>query len=154
MNETIRLATPDDVKIVTSLTRAAYAKWVPVIGREPLPMKADYALAIRDHRIDLLCNGPEVMALIETIRRSQDLMIENVAVAPQFQKRGYGRRLLAHAETIATEGGLAEIRLYTNATFEANLHLYEALGYEVEREEPFLGDTTIYMLKRLPAATV
>lgn len=150
MSETIRLATPDDVEIVTALTRAAYAKWIPIIGREPLPMKADYAVAIRDHRIDLLCNGPEVAALIETVRRAQDILIENVAVAPQFQKRGYGRRLLAHAETIATQGGLSEIRLYTNAKFEANLNLYEALGYEVEREEPFLGGTTVYMLKRIP----
>ncbi|MDR3436607.1 hypothetical protein [Telmatospirillum sp.] len=80
MVETIRLATPDDVQAVTSLTRAAYAKWVPVIGREPLPMKADYAVAIRDHRIDLLCEGSEVAALIETILRPGDLLIENVAV--------------------------------------------------------------------------
>lgn len=149
MTETIRLATPDDVEIVTSLTRAAYAKWVPVIGREPLPMKADYAVAIRDHRIDLLCNGADVAALIETILRPEDLLIENVAVAPRFQKRGYGRRLLAHAEQLARQGGLSDIRLYTNAKFEANLSLYESLGYEVEREEPFLGGTTVYMLKRV-----
>lgn len=150
MSETIRPATADDVEIVTALTRAAYAKWIPVIGREPLPMKADYAVAIRDHRIDLLCNGPEVAALIETVRRPRDVLIENVAVAPQFQKRGYGRRLLAHAETIATQGGLSEIRLYTNAKFETNLRLYESLGYEVEREEAFQGGVLIHMLKRIP----
>lgn len=154
MRETIRLATPDDVEIVTSLTRAAYAKWVPVIGREPLPMKADHAAAIRDHRIDLLCDGSDVAALIETIRRPEDLLIENVAVAPHFQRRGYGRRLLAHAEQLALQGGLSEIRLYTNAKFTTNLGLYQALGYEVEREEPFLGGTTVYMLKRLPAVAV
>lgn len=150
MSETIRPATSDDVEIVTALTRAAYAKWIPVIGREPLPMKADYVVAIRDHRIDLLCNGPEVAALIEMIRRPRDVLIENVAVAPQFQKRGYGRRLLAHAETIATQGGLSEIRLYTNAKFETNLRLYEGLGYEVEREEAFQGGVLIHMLKRIP----
>ena len=150
MSETIRLATPDDVAIVTSLTRAAYAQWIPVIGREPLPMKADYAVAIRDHRIDLLCSGPEVAALIETIQRPQDLLIENVAVAPHFQKRGYGRRLLAHAEQRAIQSGVPEIRLYTNAKFEANLRLYEDLGYEIEREEAFQGGTLVHMLKRIP----
>lgn len=41
MNFQIRRATTDDAPTVGLLTRAAYAKWVPVIGREPLPMKAD-----------------------------------------------------------------------------------------------------------------
>ena len=149
MNETIRLATNGDVEIATRLTMQAYSKWIPVIGREPLPMKADYALAIRDHRIDLLCIGPEVVALVETIARPTDLLIENVAVAPRFQKRGYGRRMLAHAEQLAVRGGLSEVRLYTNAKFISNLRLYGSLGYEVEREEPLNGGMAIHMLKRV-----
>ncbi|MDR3514444.1 MAG: GNAT family N-acetyltransferase [Azospirillaceae bacterium] len=144
------MATPDDVAAVTSLTRAAYAKWVPVIGREPLPMKADYAVAIRDHRIDLLCDESEVAALVETIQRPGDLLIENVAVAPHFQKRGYGRRMLAHAEQIAIQSGLPEVRLYTNAKFATNLRLYESLGYAVERVEPLYGGIIVHMLKRVP----
>jgi len=43
-----------DVEIIRNLTRAAYAKWVPLIGREPRPMTADYDAAIRAHRFDLL----------------------------------------------------------------------------------------------------
>jgi hypothetical protein len=54
MTETLRIAGLSDAEAVTALTRAAYAKWVSVIGREPLPMKADHSAAIRDHRVDLL----------------------------------------------------------------------------------------------------
>ena len=42
----LRRAGPDDAGAIRSLTRAAYAKWVPVIGREPMPMQADYYLSL------------------------------------------------------------------------------------------------------------
>lgn len=147
MNETIRLATAEDVEIVTALTKAAYAKWVPVIGREPLPMKADYAAAIHNHRIDLLTVGTEVAALVETILHAEDLLIVNVAVAPKFQKRGYGRRMVAFAEQLAVHAGLPSVQLYTNSRFDANLRFYASLGYEVEREEALNGGVAIHMLK-------
>jgi len=36
-----------DASAIRALTREAYAKWVPVIGREPKPMMADYAKAVQ-----------------------------------------------------------------------------------------------------------
>lgn len=45
-----RRATATDVR---ALARAAYAKWVPQIGREPKPMTADYDRAVAEHIIDL-----------------------------------------------------------------------------------------------------
>lgn len=149
MAETLRTATISDAEAVAALTRSAYAKWLPVIGREPLPMMADHAAAIRDHRVDLLFAGPDLAALIETIQRDDDLLIENVAVAPAFQKLGYGRRLIQHAEHLAEQAQVAWVRLYTNSRFEENLRLYASLGYEVEREEALNGGTAIYMLKRV-----
>lgn len=147
MSETIRVATLADAEAVTTITRAAYAKWVPLIGREPLPMKADHAAHIRDHRADLLFIGGEIAALVETIQHPKYLLIENVAVAPHFQKRGYGRRMVAHAEQMAEAAGLHVVRLYTSAKFEENLRLYASLGYEIEREEAMNGGTIIHMAK-------
>lgn len=149
MEVSIRTATKDDVVAVTELTRAAYAKWVPVIGREPLPMRADHAVAISRHRIDLLCIGPDIVALVETVFRKGDLLIENVAVAPSFQGKGYGRHMIAHAEQLARQADLAFVRLYTNARFEENLLLYASLGFEVEREEALNGGVAIHMRKRV-----
>ena len=149
MTETIRVATTGDAEAVTALTRSAYAKWVPVIGREPLPMKADHAAFIRDHRVDLLFAESELAALVETIQRENDVLIENVAVEPRFQKRGYGKRMVAHAEHLATQAGLSVVRLYTNSLFKENLRLYAALGYDFEREEALNGGVAIHMLKRV-----
>ena len=102
----------EDAARIRDLTRAAYAKWVALIGREPLPMQADYDRAVREHAIDLLTVDGALAGLIETIVRPDHLWIENVAVAPDRQGRGYGRLLLAHAETRAAEAGRGEVRLH------------------------------------------
>jgi hypothetical protein len=80
----LRLATASDAAAIRDLTREAYAKWVPLIGREPKPMMADYAAAVQLNRLDLLLNDGVLAALIETIDEGSQLLIENVAVAPRF----------------------------------------------------------------------
>lgn len=102
----MRIATISDAEAVTVLTRMAYAKWIPMIGREPLPMKTDHATFIQENRVDLLFCGAHLAALVETIQRKDDILIENVAVDPRFQKRGYGRKMVAHAEQLTIHAGL------------------------------------------------
>ncbi len=94
----IRPAVFEDAARIRDLTRAAYAKWVALIGREPLPMQADFKRAVAEHTIDLFIGGGAIVGLIETILRPDHLWIENVAVAPERQGRGFGRMLLNHAE--------------------------------------------------------
>ncbi|HEX4767937.1 MAG TPA: GNAT family N-acetyltransferase [Lichenihabitans sp.] len=149
MSDDIRLrrAGPMDAPAIRALTREAYAKWVPLIGREPKPMMADYVAALREHRFDLLYRGDRLAALIETIRKSDHLLIENVAVLPALQGRGLGRRHMAHAEELAVTAGLNQIRLYTNARFTDNVRLYERLDYRVDREEDFKGGRVVHMSK-------
>jgi GNAT superfamily N-acetyltransferase len=120
---TIRRAGQPDAAAVRALTRSAYAKWVPLIGREPMPMTADYERAVREHMIDLLFVDAGLAALIETVNEIDHLLIENVAVAPPFQGRGYGRLLLDHAERLAASLRLPELKLYTNKRFVTNIEL-------------------------------
>ncbi len=147
----LRHATPPDAAAVRDLTRAAYAKWVPVLGREPLPMTADYDAALRDHRVDMLHLDGKLAALIEMRAEADHLLVVNVAVSPAFQGQGYGRALLAHAEELALSLGLSELRLYTSVHLSENVKLYERVGYTIDREEvasPELG-VFVYMSKRL-----
>lgn len=151
-NTEIRRALPADAADIRALTRAAYAKWVAIIGREPLPMLADYDIAVREHRIDLLFADARLAGLIETTDEKDHLFIVNVAVAPPFQGRGCGRLLLGHAERLAASLRLTELRLQTNKQFVANVEFYHHIGYAIAREEPFMGGLTVYMSKRLAAA--
>jgi ribosomal protein S18 acetylase RimI-like enzyme len=148
----LRQAVASDVADIRKLTREAYAKWVPLIGREPKPMTADYAEAIRTHRIDLLHGAGALAALIETIAEVDHLLVENVAVSPAFQGRGLGRKLMAHAEQIAASLGHGEIRLYTNKLFAQNIELYRKLGYRVDREEVLTIGVAVHMSKPVGAA--
>jgi GNAT superfamily N-acetyltransferase len=145
----MRRARAEDAGAVRDLTRAAYAKWIPVIGREPKPMTADYGAAVRAHLIDLLHADGHLAALIEMIHAPDHLLIENVAVSPNFQGRGFGRILMAHAEQVAVSLGHGEVRLYTNKMFAENVVLYGRLGYLVDREGTSERGVTVYMTKRL-----
>jgi len=146
----LRRATSVDAAAVRDLTRAAYANWVAVIGREPRPMTADYDVAVRDHMVDLLHLDEELVALIETQPEVDHLLIVNVAVSPAYQGQGYGHALLTHAEELARSLGLEEVRLYTNGRFTSNVKLYKSVGYRVDREEvhPQLG-AAVYMSKQI-----
>jgi ribosomal protein S18 acetylase RimI-like enzyme len=112
-------------------------------------MVADYDAAVAAHRFDLLYVDGVLAALIETIAKEDHLLIENVAVALAFQKRGLGRKLMAHAETVAAAMGYSMLRLYTNKSFAENVTLYQRLGYAVDREEAFRGGFTVHMSKRI-----
>ena len=139
-----------DAALVRTLSRAAYAKWVPLIGREPWPMVADYELAVRTHVIDLLYDDDVLVGLIEMIPADGHLLIENVAVAPLYQGCGHGKYLMAHAEDFARTRNDAEIRLYTNQRFAANIALYRRLGYQIEREDVVSAGVVVHMKKSIP----
>lgn len=138
-----------DAATIKDIVRAAYAKWVPMIGREPMPMRADYDKAVAEHPFDLAVEDGRIVGMLETMLEDDHLWLENVCVAPQAQGRGIGRLLLERAEEKARAAGRRELRLLTNGAFEANVSLYRKHGYTIDREEPFMNGTTVYMSKRL-----
>ncbi len=145
----LRAATNADIDGIRALTREAYGKWVPLIGREPLPMMADYAETVRKHRIDLVEAEGELVALIEMVPGADHLLIENIAVSPRHQGQGIGRRLLAHAEQVAASLGVKDLRLYTNKRFAENVQLYLRSGYAIDREEALKDGFLVHMSKRI-----
>jgi ribosomal protein S18 acetylase RimI-like enzyme len=140
MSELIfRRAGENDAETVRTLTHAAYAKWVPVIGRRPKPMNVDYEHAVRAHVIELAYLDGELAGVIEIVPAADHLLLENIAVVPAQQRMGLGHRLMAHVEAMARARGLPQVRLYTNKAFTSNLDFYQKLGYTLEREEPVKG---------------
>lgn len=150
---TIRRARDGDALAVRTLTRAAYAKWVPLIGREPKPMGADYEHAVAHNLIDLFSLDRSPAALIEMKPHEDHLLVVNIAVAPALQGKGLGTRLMVHAEQVARGLGLFELRLYTNQAFVENIVLYRRLGYVIDREETSHLGVTVYMSKTLAGPT-
>lgn len=145
-------ATPADASAVRQLVRDAYAKWVPLMGREPMPMLADYDLAVQAHEVDLAYMEGALAAVIEIIVHPDHLFIENLAVASGYQGRGLGRYLLAHAEARARELARPTLRLLTAQEMAGNVQLYQSVGFQIERTEPFKGSFTVHMSKQLVGA--
>ena len=134
--EAIRPACPDDLDAVRRCAELAYRRYVAAIGRKPAPMVADFAAQIAAGRVDIAERGGMVLGFIVAYRRADHLHVENVAVLPQWQGRGWGRRMLAHVEERARSAGIGALELYTNEKMTENLGFYPRLGFrEVGRRE-------------------
>lgn len=140
-------AVPGDVPAIEKLVIAAYEKWVPIIGRKPKTMTADYSKMVLEHRFDLAYVADVLAALVETYSTETYFVIENVAVDPLHQGQGLGRFLMAHGERLAASAGYSEVRLYTNKKMDVNIKLYESLGYASIFEEPLSVGSAVHMAK-------
>jgi ribosomal protein S18 acetylase RimI-like enzyme len=148
---TIQLATAADHAAVTACVHAAYVGYVADIGRRPAPMDADYADLISQGLVYVLRDAAHehLYGVIVLHVEADGLFVENVAVHPAHQHRGFGRQLMAFGEDQARRLGLTEIRLYTHERMTANIALYTRLGYaEVERRVDE-GFSRVFMRKLL-----
>ena len=145
----IRRASADDAATIAAITNDAYAKYVPLMGRNPQPMNADYGQMLAEHPIWLLYVEGQPAGLIVLMHEPEALLIYSVAVHPQHQRLGLGRQLLSWAEEQARQAGYAAIRLYTNALMVENIALYGRLGYAETGREPFGEMTVVHMAKQV-----
>lgn len=145
----IRRALAKDVPTIAAITAVAYATYVPLLGRKPQPMTADYNQIVADQPVWLLCLDDQPAGVLVLMKEPEYLLIYNVAVRPAYQKQGWGRRLLAWAEQEAQREGYTLLRLYTNTLMAGNIALYQRLGYVETGREPYLGSTLVHMEKRL-----
>jgi N-acetylglutamate synthase-like GNAT family acetyltransferase len=147
----VRRANVADAGHIERIVTAAYAPYVPRIGRKPAPMTVDYrALVTATDHVWVLADDSEVMGVIVTVPEADHLLVENVAIDPQLQGRGHGGTLLAHAERQAVELRVPQIRLYTNAAMTENLAFYPRMGYlEVDRRAQD-GFDRVFFVKNIP----
>jgi len=150
----LRPAGDADAGAIGRLVSAAYVDYQPLIGRTPIPMLTDYAVAVREHEVWVLDAAGEIIGVIELAVRDDHLWIENVAIAPGRQGLGLGRRLLAHAEDEAGRRGLPELRLLTNELYARNIAIYERYGYRETHREPYQGTDLVYFSKRAEAQSL
>jgi ribosomal-protein-alanine N-acetyltransferase len=65
-----------------------------------------------------------------------ELHINNVAVHPEFRRRGIARRLLEHVLEAADRRGAPRATLEVRESNDAARRLYEGLGFEVHARRP------------------
>jgi GNAT superfamily N-acetyltransferase len=79
--------------LLRDLVRRAYSVYIERSGRRPAPMDDDYGPKVHDGHVFVVDDGG-VAGLIILLEATNQLLIENVAVAPDRQGTGIGRALM------------------------------------------------------------
>jgi ribosomal protein S18 acetylase RimI-like enzyme len=145
----IRPARLEDAAAVTACVAAAYSPYVDHIANPPGPMLDDYAEQIRQHNVFVLLEGSNVIGVLVLIEKEQALLLDNVAVHPEYQRRGLGQKLIELAEAEARRLGFSTIILYTNERMTENIKLYKKLGFVETEQRVEQGYQRVYMRKDL-----
>ena len=117
-------------------------------------MLDDYAESIHRHKVFVLTEAESIIGVLVLVEKEQSLLLDNVAVHPDYQGRGFGRKLIELAEAEALRLGFSNITLYTNLEMTQNIELYKKLGFvETERKQE-QGYERVYMQKFLPSKSI
>lgn len=149
MDLEIRIAVGEDANAVGNLVDRAYAGYIERMGRKPGPMLDDYAALIADGLVRVICRGEQICGVLVLIEKDDHLLLDNVAVDPDAQGCGIGRRLVEAAEATARRLGYDTVRLYTHETMVENIGLYEHLGFSITHRVKERGYDRIYMAKAI-----
>lgn len=144
-----RRARPEEALALRDLVRAAYAKYIPRLGREPAPMNDDYAARIGAGQAWVLEEDGEFLGALILEDEPGALLLYNIAVSPQAQGRGVGKRLIAFTEAEARRRGYGLLRLYTNELMIENVAMYPRLGFTETHRGSEAGHRRVYFEKRV-----
>jgi GNAT superfamily N-acetyltransferase len=145
----IRLATTADAEAVRRVVDAAYRHYIGRIGKPPGPMLDDYPKRIADGEAWVLEEGGEIVGVLVLEQGAAGFLLDNVAVLPDRQGKGFGRALMGFADAEARRRGFADIHLYTHAMMSENIALYRRIGFIETRRVTEKGYARVYMTKRL-----
>lgn len=144
-----RPATLADRHAIEDIVRQAYSPYIARIGRPPGPMLDDYEALISDGRVFVIEAEGVIQGLIVLIPEKDAMLLENVAVAPEFKGKGTGRSLLEFAERSARAAGYRAVRLYTHEKMTENIALYTRIGYVETHRAEEIGLKRVFMTKQL-----
>ena len=146
---TPRRARPEEAGALRDLVRAAYARWVAAIGREPAPMTDDYPARIAADEAWVIEEAGRLIGALVLEDTHDGLLLDNIAVAPEAQGRGLGAALMAFTEAEARRRGHGRVWLYTNEKMTTNIALYLRLGFSETHREEQAGFRRVFMEKPL-----
>jgi GNAT superfamily N-acetyltransferase len=144
----IRQAQADEADAVRDIVLSAYERYVALIGTAPGPMLDDYAARIAADQVWVLENADGLAGILELENRPECFVLDNIAIRPDRQGRGFGRLLLDFSEAEAARCGWGAITLYTHVLMAENIAIYAARGYVERERRTEKGFDRVYMEKR------
>ncbi|MFB8386452.1 GNAT family N-acetyltransferase [Microbacterium sp. NPDC055910] len=150
----IRPIAVDDAGEVLTLQRAAFVQEALVYGDPHMPaltQTLDELTAELEENLGCVAvAGTRVVGAARARADGELLLVGRIAIAPDVQGGGVGSAVLEAVEERGREVGCRVAELFTGSLSEANLRLYERLGYvESERVEQGEGIAEVYLRKSL-----
>lgn len=132
---------------VTDELRTAMQRLIPQLGIHKAPPTSDELSALLNSDNSSLIvarepdeNGEIVGMLNLTIYRVPTgvrSIVEDVVVDEKMRGRGIGNALVQHAIDLAREAGANGVSLTSNPQREAANHLYQSMGFELRKTNPY-----------------
>jgi ribosomal protein S18 acetylase RimI-like enzyme len=148
----IRKASADDAVRIGAIAHAAYVKYVSRIGREPSPMRADFAAEIAADHVVVIETAGVIDGYMIAWPEVDAYFIDSIAVDPARQGEGLGRQLINQAVEEGKRLRLPALRLYTNAAMTENLLMYAHLGFVETHRAMEKGFHRVYLRLTLAEA--
>ncbi|CAB3667138.1 GNAT family N-acetyltransferase [Achromobacter pestifer] len=149
MAHQIRQATPDDVPAIERIVTDAYTPYIARIGATPGPMRDDYAARVEQGVVYVLQEQHSIHGVLVLIPEGDYMLLDNIAVSPLSQGKGYGRVLMQFSETAARQAECRCIRLYTQEKMTENIAIYARYGFVETHRAEEIGLRRVFMQKRL-----
>jgi ribosomal protein S18 acetylase RimI-like enzyme len=108
-------------------------------------MVADFAGEVAANRVVVIEAAGRVGGYMIAWPEDDAYFIDNIAVDPEFQGGGLGRRLIDHAVAEAEKFKLPALRLYTNVLMTENLSMYAHIGFVETHRVVEKGFHRVYM---------
>lgn len=140
-----------DAGEVLTVQRAAFVSEAAIYGSADMPpltqTLSELESELRSESGFTARIGGRLVGAIRYVEDGDLLLIGRIAIAPDVQGEGIGRRLLDAAEKAS---GAEFAELFTGSLSEANIRLYTSCGYEEHERVPD-GDGTeqVFLRKRL-----
>jgi GNAT superfamily N-acetyltransferase len=145
----IRRAVAEDVAAVTDCVCHAFIHYIPRIGKQPGPMLDDYQALIGEGAVCVAVQQADVLGVLVLSEADEGFCIETIAVRPNAQGLGVGRKLLTHAEILAQQSGHTSLYLSTHRLMYESQSVYAHIGYVEFDRRVVKGYDRIFVRKQL-----
>ena len=152
----IRFALPEEADEIAKVLREAFAPFESFYTPEAFAATTPIAEKIRARfeekgAIWVASENEKIIATVSVVPDGARLYIRSMAVLPQAQGSGVGRKLLEAVEIYAAQDGFEKLFLYTVPFLDTAIRLYEQHGFErgATETEGFFGTSWFAMEKKL-----
>jgi N-acetylglutamate synthase-like GNAT family acetyltransferase len=144
-----RQAKKSDLEVVQKCIRDAFFPNQAIQGSEPYALRSDYQVLIEEEKIFILEDSSHLAGVVCLSSEADHLYLSHLAIDPDRQSSGYGKRILEEAEKIARARGLTEIKLNTNAKLDPLLKFYGKRGFQETHREKREDRTLVFFSKKI-----